>query len=73
MQSQREMYAYKKLETIFSGIDQSMQKSVRFVVANQLLEGLYPDEDTLELLVEIASGKRDEREVLQETIAQYAS
>ncbi len=59
------------LEKYRSQLDNSQYEDIKFVVANQVLEGLYPSEKNLQDLVDVATGKRTHEEVLREILQSY--
>ncbi len=70
-----EQNAYQLLEKYRSQLDDSQYDDIKSVVANQVLEGLYPSEKNLQDLVDVVTSKRTHQEVLQEILhnCRYAS
>ena len=66
-----EQKAYQMLEQYRSELDTSQYNDLKFVVANQVLEGLYPSEKNLQDLVDVITNKRTHQEVLKEILHSY--
>ena len=66
-----EQKAYQMLEQYRSELDSSQYNDLKFVVANQVLEGLYPSEKNLQDLVDVITNKRTHQEVLKEILHSY--
>ncbi len=49
----QEKKAYQMLERYRSQLDNSQYEDIKFVEANQVLEGLYPSEKNLQDLVDV--------------------
>jgi len=60
------------LEQYRSQLDSTQYEDIKSVVANQVLEGLYPSEKNLQDLVDVATGKKTNQEVLQEILHSYS-
>jgi len=67
----QEQKAYQMLEQYRSLLDSSQYNDLKFVVANQVLEGLYPSEKNLQDLVDVITHKKTHQEVLQEILHSY--
>lgn len=67
----QEQKAYQMLEKYRSQLDDLQYNDIKSVVANQVLEGLYPSEKNLQDLVDVVTNKRTHQEVLQEILHSY--
>jgi hypothetical protein len=66
-----EQKAYEILTKYRSQLDDTQYEDIKFVVANQVLEGLYPSEKNIQDLVDVATNKKTHKEVLQEILYRY--
>jgi hypothetical protein len=67
-----EQKAYQMLDKYRLQLDSTQYEDIKFVVANQVLEGLYPSEKNLQDLVDVATSKKTQQEVLQEILCNYS-
>ncbi len=71
MFSVKEHSVYEMLDKYRSSLTDSQYKNIKSVIANQLLEGIYPTQKNFEIMVSLVTNKKTSQEILQEILESY--
>ncbi len=71
MLSPKEHRAYEMLDKYRPYLTDLQYKNIKSVIANQLLEGIYPTQKNLEVMVGLVTNKKTSQEILREVLESY--
>ncbi len=71
MLSVKEHSVYEMLDKYRPYLTDLQYKNIKSVIANQLLEGIYPTQNNIEVMVSLVTNKKTSQEILQEILEPY--